>query len=111
MWQPETCPIVYAMDSRTKPNARATPKMPILLTAMIALPGPTIMSTAVPTASAVKTRMFDCPVGDGVSFVADRAAMAHLPPSAHPPWIAPLAKGPEPGTPSHPHRAEASIRG
>src|SRR5437763_3085533 len=67
MWQPETCPIVYAIPSRASPNAKATPRLPILSEARTALPGPMIISTAVPTISAARIRRFDCAVGDGVA--------------------------------------------
>src|SRR3954471_2850435 len=56
MWQPDTWPIVYAIASSASPNANATPYAPILSAARMALPGPTIMSTAVPVASAMYGR-------------------------------------------------------
>ena len=40
MWQPDTWPIVYAIASSTRPNANATPKMPMTSEAMIARAGP-----------------------------------------------------------------------
>src|SRR5262245_58661914 len=44
------------MTTSVKPNANATPRVPMRPPASTAAPGPPMMSTAVPTASAAKTR-------------------------------------------------------
>src|SRR5512144_371591 len=44
------------MTSKLKPKASATPRVPIRSPARIALPGPPIISTVVPTTSAANAR-------------------------------------------------------
>src|SRR4051794_30935390 len=115
MWQPETCPIVYAIASSASPNAKATPYTPILSAAMIALPGPMIISTAVPTASAPNTRMFDCPVGEGVSARGAAAAVRSEDEDADIEPLFPTARGGPrwlaPHRPPHRTRWPAPFRG
>src|SRR6478609_5665621 len=67
MWHPDTWPIVYAIASSARPNASAMPRVPIVSTARIAVPGPTIMRTNVPTISAAKILRFDGPAAATVS--------------------------------------------
>ena len=67
MWQPDTWPIVYAIASSAKPNAKAIPNVPMTSMPMMAVPGPMIMSTAVPMNSAAKIRTSETAGVGGVS--------------------------------------------
>src|SRR5262245_28553771 len=75
MWQPDTWPMVYAIASRARPKANATPRVPITLDARMALPGPISIRTAVPMVSATAIRMME---GD-VAVAGATAVMERVP--------------------------------
>ena len=58
---------MYAIASSARPNANAMPSVPIVSAARIAVPGPTIIRTNVPTISAAKILMCDGPAAATVS--------------------------------------------